>query len=69
MGDISRFDHDPQGLLEDCAKRWTDERLRAAVVLVTDEQDRLMWDGAAYQKRDLLWMLEKFKLQILGVLD
>lgn len=62
---VHRFDHDPQGLLEDCATRWQDDHLKAALVIVTDEQGCLSWGGAAYQRKDLLWALERFKLELL----
>ncbi|MGI9489133.1 MAG: hypothetical protein ACR2RF_25260 [Geminicoccaceae bacterium] len=62
---VHRFAHDPQGLLEECSTRWRDEKLRAAFVLIVDEQDRLQWDGAAYQRKDLLWAIERFKQELL----
>ncbi len=65
MGNLVRFDHDPQGLLEELPDRWRGEALRAVVVLATDARGRLMWDGASYSKMELVWAMEKFKHEII----
>ena len=65
MGKISRFGHDPQSLLNSLPERWAEENLRAVIVVATDERGRLIWDGAGYQKMELVWAMEKFKHEIL----
>ncbi len=65
MSEVTRFKHDPRSLLEGLASRWPGETLRAAVVIVTDAEGRLIWDGAGYSKMELVWAMEKFKHEIL----
>lgn len=62
---VDRFDHDPQGLLEDVATRWAGETLQVAVVIVLDAKGNLSYDGAAYKRREILWALEQFKHEVL----
>lgn len=65
MSNVERFAHDPKWLLENIAEEFQNEKLRAAVVILTDSDGHMLWRGAAYQKMELLWAIEKFRHEVL----
>lgn len=66
VSNVERFQHDPQRLLEDCPNRWADRKLRAAIVIVLDEEAEIEWSHSAFQAKDLLWAVEQLKHRLMN---
>ena len=58
--------HDPMGLARDMVKAVEKEGIVAGFYVLLTEEGDLIYDGAAYHKKDLLWALERTKQNLLG---
>ena len=68
-GGVARFPHDPVGLLEDGLEQAHARKAAAAVVVLVDGEGKLWFDCAGYHKKDVLWALERMKLELLTPKD
>lgn len=57
---------DPIGLARDMVVRAQTENCKAAFYMLVDEDDELIYDGCAEQRKELLWALERLKAILLA---